>query len=171
MRTPNAFLVAAVALCCTLAVGCGSSSKNSSSSPPTSAATPTSAANASAQCPGTTKPAVSVPKGAPPTTLVSTDLKQGTGAPAKAGDSVTVQYVGVNYADGKQFDASWDHGQPFTFTLGTGSVIAGWDRGVAGMKVCGRRELVIPPSLGYGAQANGPIQANETLVFVIDRVG
>ena len=80
-----------------------------------------------------------------------------------------MQYVGVNYADGKQFDASWDNGQPFSFQLGSGQVIKGWDQGIAGMKVGGRRELIVPPDLGYGAQGSPPaIGPNETLVFVVD---
>ena len=116
-----------------------------------------------------TKPKVTVPKGAPPKSLVTEDLEEGTGAAAKAGDAVTVQYVGVNFKNGKEFDASWDRGEPFTFTLGAGEVIPGWDQGVEGMKVGGRRELVIPPELGYG-QAGAPpaIPPNETLVFVVD---
>jgi peptidylprolyl isomerase len=115
-----------------------------------------------------TKPTITVPSAPAPTSLQSTDLVVGTGAEAKAGDTVTVQYVGVNYADGKQFDASWDRGQPFSFQLGAGSVIEGWDQGVVGMKVGGRRELIIPPSLGYGAQGNGSVAPNETLIFVVD---
>jgi peptidylprolyl isomerase len=106
------------------------------------------------------------------------DLIVGTGAVAESGDNVVVQYVGVNYADGKQFDASWDDGpggtpQPFPFQLGAGQVIAGWDQGIPGMRVGGRRELIIPPSLAYGSDGQGPIGPNETLVFVVDllRVG
>lgn len=146
---------------------CGSSSSSSSADAlqSSSGSTVTSAAAGSAK-----KPTVSVPSGSAPTTLQKTDITVGTGAEAKTGDTVSVQYVGVNYADGKQFDASWDRGQPFTFQLGAGDVIKGWDQGVVGMKVGGRRELVIPPSLGYGNQANGPIVANETLVFVVDLV-
>jgi peptidylprolyl isomerase len=144
---------------------CGSSS-SSSASTESNATTATSAATGGS----TKKPTVSVPSGAAPTTLQSTDITVGTGAEAKTGNTVSVQYVGVNYADGKQFDASWDRGQPFSFQLGAGSVIEGWDQGVVGMKVGGRRQLVIPPSLGYGNQANGPIVANETLVFVIDLI-
>lgn len=118
-----------------------------------------------------TKPTVEVPQGPPPDHLVIKDLKSGNGAEAKAGDHVTVQYVGVLYDGGKQFDASWDRGQPFPFTLGTGSVIPGWDQGVEGMKVGGRRELIIPPNLAYGAQGQPPdIPPNATLVFVIDLV-
>jgi peptidylprolyl isomerase len=116
-----------------------------------------------------TKPTVTVPEGAPPNSLVTEDLEEGTGATAKAGDAVTVQYVGVNYKSGKEFDASWDRGEPFTFTLGAGEVIPGWDQGVEGMKVGGRRELIIPPELGYGPAGAPPaIPPNETLVFVVD---
>jgi peptidylprolyl isomerase len=91
------------------------------------------------------------------------------GKPAKAGDQVTVQYVGISFLNGRQFDASWDRGEPFQFQLGAGSVIPGWDQGVEGMKVGGRRQLVIPPDLAYGPQGSPPtIGPNETLVFVID---
>jgi peptidylprolyl isomerase len=116
-----------------------------------------------------TKPVVEVPSGDPPTELVSTDIVEGDGATAAAGDQVTVQYVGVDYSTGEQFDASWDNGQPFPFQLGGGQVIPGWDQGVEGMKVGGRRELVIPPDLAYGAQGSPPdIAPDATLVFVID---
>jgi len=116
-----------------------------------------------------TKPVVEVPSGDPPTELVSTDIVEGDGATAAAGDQVTVQYVGVDYSTGEQFDASWDGGQPFPFQLGGGQVIPGWDQGVEGMKVGGRRELVIPPDLAYGAQGSPPsIGPDATLVFVID---
>ncbi len=104
------------------------------------------------------------------TTLEGKDIVVGTGTIAQPGDSVTVQYVGA-LTNGTVFDASANHGtQGFTFTLGAGQVIKGWDEGVVGMKVGGERELVIPPSLGYGAQANGPIPANSTLVFEIELV-
>jgi peptidylprolyl isomerase len=117
------------------------------------------------------KPTVEVPKGPAPTHLVVKDLKTGDGAEAKSGDQVSVQYVGVLYDNGKQFDSSWDRGQPFSFQLGGGQVIRGWDQGVAGMKVGGRRELIIPPDLAYGAQGQPPsIPADATLVFVIDLV-
>jgi FKBP-type peptidyl-prolyl cis-trans isomerase len=116
-----------------------------------------------------TKPKVVVPKGAPPKQLVENDLIEGTGDEAKSGDEVTVQYVGVGYETRKQFDASWDRKEPFSFTLGGGEVIPGWDQGVEGMKVGGRRELIIPPDLGYGKAGSPPvIGENETLVFVID---
>ncbi len=118
-----------------------------------------------------TKPTVTVPKGAPPTELVCVELVNGEGAEAKAGDEVEMQYVGVNYKTGKEFDSSWSRNEPFTFTLGQGEVIQGWDKGVEGMKAGGRRELIIPPELGYGASGSPPsIPANETLVFVVDLV-
>ena len=116
-----------------------------------------------------TKPKVTVPEGAPPKKLEIEDIEEGSGAEAKAGDEVSVNYVGVNYKSGKEFDASWNSGTPFTFRLGGGEVIPGWDQGVEGMKVGGRRELVIPPELAYGPEGRPPvIPANETLVFVID---
>jgi peptidylprolyl isomerase len=120
----------------------------------------------------TKKPAVDVPDGNPPKTLESKDLKVGTGAEAVAGKKVTVQYVGVSFSTKKQFDTSWGKGSPFSFTLGAGNVIQGWDEGVAGMKVGGRRQLVIPPDLAYGPSGYPPVIApNETLVFVVDLVG
>lgn len=118
-----------------------------------------------------TKPVVEVPSGEPPTELVTEDLVEGEGAEAKAGDEVTVQYVGVGYKSEEQFDASWDRGEPFTFTLGSNSVIRGWEEGFEGMKVGGRRELTIPPELAYGSQGSPPaIGSNETLIFVVDLV-
>ncbi len=105
----------------------------------------------------------------PPTTLVKKDIVVGDGAEAKQGDTVKVQYVGALYDNGTEFDASWDRNEPFEFALGGGQVIKGWDEGVEGMKVGGRRVLVIPPDLGYGAQGSPPtIPANATLVFVVD---
>jgi peptidylprolyl isomerase len=119
--------------------------------------------------PEATKPKVKVPKGKPPTKLVVKDLKKGTGKEATDGSTVTVQYVGVLYDGGKQFDASWDRGEPFSFPLGAGQVIPGWDQGVKGMKVGGRRELIIPPDLGYGEQGAGAdIPPNAALIFVVD---
>jgi FKBP-type peptidyl-prolyl cis-trans isomerase len=118
--------------------------------------------------PKKTKPKVAVPSGPPPKKLEIKDLEKGSGPGAKPGDEVSVQYVGVDYKSGKEFDASWDRGEPFPFQLGSHSVIEGWEQGLKGMKVGGRRELIIPPQLGYGSQSNGAIPANETLVFVID---
>ena len=118
-----------------------------------------------------TKPVVEVPDGPPPTELETTDLVEGDGPEAAAGDTVSVQYVGVNYSDGSEFDSSWETGQPFEFEVGAGGVIPGWDEGIPGMKVGGRRELVIPPDLGYGEAGQPPdIGPNETLVFVVDLV-
>jgi peptidylprolyl isomerase len=118
----------------------------------------------------TEKPQVAKPPGTPPTELQKTDIVKGKGKAAKAGDTVSVQYVGNSWSTGTQFDASWDRGgEPFTFPLGAGQVIPGWDEGVAGMKPGGRRLLVIPPDLAYGAQSPSPdIGPNETLIFVVD---
>lgn len=118
------------------------------------------------------KPAVAIPAGEPPTSLEVEDLVVGEGAEAVAGSVVTVHYVGVAWSDGGQFDASWDRSEPFGFRLGAGQVISGWDEGVAGMRVGGRRRLTIPPHLGYGdAGAGGVIRGGETLVFVVDLLG
>jgi peptidylprolyl isomerase len=183
-----------VALLATAAVGvaaCGSDNKSTSTAsgpaaaeapatttvqPPdvTVATTPTTSTNTPAK-PQTiskdlkTKPAIPKPTGSPPTKLVIKDIVKGKGKTARVGKNVTVQYVGVSWSTGQQFDASWDRGQPFQFQLGDQHIIRGWNQGVAGMKVGGRRELVIPPELGYGAQGSPPtIAPNETLVFVID---
>ena len=155
-----------IALCLALAAaGCGGGDDSSAGSTEAAAET---AAEAGGE---NTKPKVTVPKGAPPKKLEVKDLEEGTGAEAKAGDEVTVQYVGVNYKSGKEFDASWDRGEPFTFQLGAGMVIPGWDQGVEGMKVGGRRELIIPPELAYGAAGSPPtIKPNATLIFVVDMV-
>ncbi len=119
-----------------------------------------------------TKPSVEIPDGPPPTELVVEDLSVGDGPEATSGTTCTMQYVGVAWSTGQQFDASWDRGQPFSFGLGQGMVISGWDQGVAGMKVGGRRRLTIPPALGYGARgAGGAIKGGETLVFVVDLLG
>lgn len=115
------------------------------------------------------KPVIEVPGEPAPEELVTEDIVEGDGATAAAGDQISVQYVGVDYETGEQFDASWDNGAPFDFELGSGSVIPGWDEGIVGMKVGGRRELVIPPDLAYGAQGQPPdIGPNATLVFVVD---
>jgi peptidylprolyl isomerase len=121
--------------------------------------------------PSNSKPAVAAPAGEPPADLVVDDLEVGTGDAAQAGQNVEVHYVGVAWSTGDQFDASWDRGQTFTFRLGGGQVIGGWDQGVQGMRVGGRRQLTIPPHLGYGERgAGGAIRPNETLVFVVDLV-
>ncbi len=120
-----------------------------------------------------TKPVVTVPAGAAPTKLEIKDLEVGTGATVEAGDTVFVQYVGNGWATKKEFDSSWSRGsQPYEVTnVGKAPVIDGWNQGLIGMKAGGRRQLIIPPSLGYGDQAQGEnIKANDTLVFVIDAV-
>ena len=118
------------------------------------------------------KPEVTIPDGPPPTELVVEDLVVGDGKEATPGTRCTMQYVGHSWSTGKQFDASWDRGEPFSFALGAGMVIQGWDQGVAGMRVGGRRRLTIPPELGYGSRgAGGVIAPNETLVFVVDLLG
>lgn len=109
------------------------------------------------------------PAPAGPGNLVVEDLLVGGGPAAASGDTVTVHYLGT-LANGTKFDSSYDRGQPFTFRLGAGAVIAGWDQGLVGMRVGGRRRLTIPPSLGYGSQANGPIPANSTLVFEVELI-
>ncbi len=118
------------------------------------------------------KPDVTIPDENPPTELVVDDLTVGDGDEAAAGQQVSVHYVGVSWSTGEQFDASWDRMEPFAFGLGRGQVIQGWDEGVQGMKVGGRRRLTIPPEMGYGAAgAGGVIAPNETLVFVVDLLG
>jgi peptidylprolyl isomerase len=115
------------------------------------------------------KPVIEPPTGEPPATLEITDIWVGDGAEATPGNTVTVHYAGVAFSTGREFDASWNRNSPFRFPLGGGQVIAGWDQGVAGMKVGGRRRLVIPPELGYGDRgAGGVIKPGETLVFVVD---
>jgi peptidylprolyl isomerase len=175
----------AAALCATVMIaGCGSSGSSStvtvgnensadnslvtageSKSSTAAATTPTTGALSK-------EPTVTPPSGPPPAKLETKELIVGTGPEAKAGDSVTVNYVGVLYKDGKKFNASWETGKPFTFTLGKGEVIKGWDQGIVGMKVGGRRELIIPASLAYGPAGRPPtIPKNEALVFVVDLLG
>jgi peptidylprolyl isomerase len=185
-RTRIAALVLTAALAL-VAAACGSSTPSAKGSSGSNGTTATSATTlpgttvaAGPQSPiaavseptaagktGTAPPPITVPTGAPPTVLESSDLIKGHGAAAKAGDELTVQYVLVNYATGQQVQSSWG-GQPFSFKLGVGAVITGWDQGVVGMKVGGRRELVIPPALAYQSQAQSGIPANSTLVFVVD---
>ncbi len=118
------------------------------------------------------KPEVTIPDEHPPTELVVDDITVGDGAEAARGHQVRVHYVGVSWSTGEQFDASWDRMEPFSFGLGQGQVIRGWDEGVQGMKVGGRRRLTIPAEMGYGAAgAGGVIAPNETLVFVVDLLG
>jgi FKBP-type peptidyl-prolyl cis-trans isomerase len=188
-------LLAPLAALALLAAGCGGDDKDagsastatdSATTPASTATTPASTVTAAPQATTgeapavanakdlSSKPRIATPAGDPPTALVKKDLVVGRGPAIKAGQLATVQYVGVSWSSGKEFDASWDRGQPFQFPVGRQQVITGWDTGVPGMKVGGRRELVIPADQAYGAQSPGPgIGPNETLVFVIDlkRIG
>jgi peptidylprolyl isomerase len=153
-----------VVLCVALALaGCGDGDDSSSGSTESSA--PTESTPAAKK----TKPKVTVPEAAPPKKLETEEIEEGTGSTAKAGDEVTVQYVGVGYDSEEEFDSSWSGNEPFTFGLGAERVIPGWEQGIEGMKVGGRRELTIPPNLAYGTAGSPPsIGPNETLIFVID---
>ena len=163
-----------------LALGaCGGDDDEASSEQPagetqaqTTAAGPSSTPqDIAADIPKSTKerPELPRPGGTPPEELETLDIVEGDGKTAKEGDKVTVDYAGANWSNGMEFDASWNRGEPFEFTLGGGEVIPGWDQGVAGMKVGGRRLLVIPPDLGYGPQGQPPqIPPDETLMFVVD---
>lgn len=159
-----------VACAALVGVGCGDdddSTTDTAESPTTQAESPAPTESSSGG--KKTKPKVTVPAGAPPKELEIEEIEEGTGPTAEAGDEVTVQYVGVGYDSGEEFDSSWSRSEPFTFGLGAGQVIPGWDQGVEGMKVGGRRELIIPPNLAYGATGSPPvIGPNETLIFVID---
>jgi peptidylprolyl isomerase len=132
----------------------------------------TSPADAEAALKDTSKkPVIPKPTGAPPRKLVKEDVVKGKGPGAKNGDTVVVHYVGMNFSNGQEFDASWDTGSPFPVQLGQGMVIAGWEQGLIGIKKGGRRKLTIPPELGYGAEGYPPdIPPNETLVFMIDAI-
>jgi peptidylprolyl isomerase len=180
---PRSFYVRARLLTLTaallLAVGVAACGGDDNSTEGETAATPAPteapvAPNTDAIAAGITKntkkePQIVTPEGAPPTELITEDIVKGKGKKAKAGDQLTMQYTGYSWSSGEKFDASWGRGEPFVFQLGAGQVIPGWDQGVAGMKVGGRRRLVIPPDLAYGAQGSPPsIGPNETLVFVID---
>jgi peptidylprolyl isomerase len=165
-------LLLACLLLAVFAVACGGDDEKEAAAPtPTATPTPTGSVDATAISKDlSAKPQIAKPAGEPPAELQKQDIVKGTGTPARPGDSVSVQYVGNSWSTGAQFDASWDRGgEPFTFPLGAGQVIAGWDQGVAGMKKGGRRLLVIPPDLAYGAQSPSPdIKPNETLIFVVD---
>jgi FKBP-type peptidyl-prolyl cis-trans isomerase len=157
-----------------LAPSAGATEASVTAAPTTStstAATPT-ATTPKPPSPLSKKPAVAVPSGPAPKTLVVKDLITGTGPQAKPGSNITVNYVGVLYKGGKEFDSSWKRNQTFPFTLGRGSVIPGWDKGLVGMKVGGRRELIIPADLAYGKSGSPPtIPPNAALVFVVDLLG
>ena len=169
-----------------LIAGCGSSSSSSSigvgqenkadealatatSSTPTSTSPTTASVKTPTTGPLSKEPTVTPPSGPAPTKLVTKELIVGTGPEAKAGDSVTVNYVGVLYKGGKVFDASWKRNETFPFVLGKSQVIPGWEQGIVGMKVGGRRELIIPAELAYGAKGSPPtIPPNSALIFVVD---
>jgi peptidylprolyl isomerase len=140
--------------------------------PPASPTSTNNTATTGSSTPPSTAPTVTVPSGPKPTTLEKRDLIVGTGAEATSGRNVRVQYTGVAWSTGRKFDSSWDRGaEPFSFRLGAGMVIPGWDQGVAGMRVGGRRQLIIPPHLAYGERGAGAnIGPNETLIFVVDLV-
>jgi peptidylprolyl isomerase len=164
--------------CAVLVAACGSSKsdetaaapKKTAKSTPTSTPSPAPVGKVKVKGALGAKPKVTITpiNATPPAKLEIKDIAKGHGKKAKPGDTVTVQYDGVLYENGTEFDASWNRGQPFSFPLGAGQVIPGWDKGVAGMKVGGRRVLTIPPDLGYGPQGSGPIPPNSTLVFVVD---
>jgi len=119
----------------------------------------------------TDKPEIDFPDSPPPTDLVIIDITEGDGTEATSGSTVVAHYVGVAHSSGEEFDASYNRGEPLSFRLGVGQVISGWDQGIAGMKVGGRRQLVIPPHLGYGDRGAGSaIAPGETLIFVVDLV-
>ena len=168
----------AVAVTAIAVAGCGStkvspipSGSGSGASVPTPTATTPTATTAAPTGPLAHKPTIARGVGAPLKKLVIHDLIVGKGPAAKAGQTLTMQYVGVLFKNGKQFDASWDRGQPFSFTLGQGSVIPGWDRGIVGMHVGGRRQLIIPASLAYGASGQPPtIPPNSALIFDVDLI-
>jgi peptidylprolyl isomerase len=166
MKTRSLTILAACAAL--LLAGCGEREEESEA--PAQEATPTATAEAAISEDLTTKPAIPAPQGSPPAQLEVEDVVEGDGKRAKAGDQISVQYVGASWSTGQEFDSSWDRGaEPFVFQLGSGNVIPGWDQGLEGMRVGGRRKLTIPPDLGYGAQGSPPaIAPNETLVFVVD---
>jgi len=183
MRTRTTLITTLLALAGLGLAGCGSSTAPGIQAAPSAGATqaaitPTTATSTTATTPTATtpkppsplskKPVVTVPKTPAPAKLVIKDLVKGTGPAAKVGQTVTVNYVGVLYKTGKEFDSSWKTGQPTSFPLSNGGLIAGWVQGIPGMKVGGRRELIIPANLAYGAQGRGTIPPNAPLVFVVD---
>jgi peptidylprolyl isomerase len=173
----NVTALTASLLTALLLASCGNGPKDSRDSASGAApAADTTATTEAAPAPGAKistnlkeKPAIPKPTGSPPTKLEIEDIVTGKGKTAKKGDKVSVQYVGVAFSTGEEFDASWDRGEPFPFTLGASQVIKGWDEGVAGMKEGGRRKLTIPADLAYGPTGQPPsIGPNETLIFVVD---
>ena len=175
----NILRILSVAAVGILLLGCGndggeSAATDSSTEIPTSieiVPTPTPAGDVD-NADLSVKPLVTIPPSSPPTELLIEDLVVGSGSPVGVGDFLIMDYVGVSYSTGLQFDASWDRGSPFPFELGAGRVIQGWDQGIVGMSVGGRRSLTIPPELAYGenGSGSGSIGPNETLVFVVDLI-
>ena len=175
----NILKILSVATAGILLLGCGndggqSAATDSSTEIPTSieiVPTPTPAGDVD-NADLSVKPLVTIPPSSPPTELLIEDLVVGSGSPVGVGDFLIMDYVGVSYSTGLQFDASWDRGSPFPFELGAGRVIQGWDQGIVGMSVGGRRSLTIPPELAYGenGSGSGSIGPNETLVFVVDLI-
>jgi peptidylprolyl isomerase len=166
MKTLLLTLVACAALAF---AACGDDDSSDESANGSTGADSSSSLETSGDASTRSKPKVVLPRGAGPEKLERIDVIEGTGPEAKTGDEVTVHYVGVGLESGKEFDASWDRNEPFTFPLGGGEVIAGWDQGIVGMKVGGQRELIIPAELAYGEEGRPPtIKPNEPLVFVVD---
>jgi peptidylprolyl isomerase len=159
-------LMTASLLCALLAIaGCGGGSSDEATAGATEASAPIKAGGDAAS--DRTQPEVIVPEDDPPGRLVVNDLIEGTGAEAKPGDEVFVNYVAAGYESGEEFDASW--GEQFWYRVGAGYVLTGWDRGTEGMKVGGRRELIIPPELAYGERGLSPVvEPDETVIFVVD---
>jgi peptidylprolyl isomerase len=169
--TRHTHISAALAVAAMAVAGCGSGGSATQADIPAGPAPPPPAApKTSTNLKDTTsKPTVPKPTGKPPTKLVVRDIVPGKGRAAKKGDRLSMQYVGVTFTTGQEFDASWDKGTPFDFQLGKGMVIKGWDQGLIGIKPGGRRELIIPANLAYGAQGQPPsIGPNEPLVFIVD---
>ena len=172
-RSRTALLACGVAVASLVVLAaCGSDTVSTTSDQPatsTTAVSPSTTAKPPRCAPpgATDTPKITAPGGTAPTTLQVKDLTVGTGTEVATGSSVSVDYIGAKFSDGKVFDQSYGRA-PFSLTVGAGSVIKGWDQGLVGMKVGGRRELTIPPDLAYGAQAPGDIGANQTLIFVID---
>lgn len=161
-------------------VACGGDDDSSEGSPPETATSQPETGTATEPTPAeaqealkdtSQKPAIPKPTGSPPRRLVVEDIVKGKGKAAKKGDTVVVNYVGMNFSNGQEFDASWDRGQTFPVTIGQTQVIEGWTRGLVGIRKGGRRKLTIPPELGYGPNGYPPaIPPNETLIFVVDAV-
>jgi peptidylprolyl isomerase len=164
--TSRVLIVPSVVLCAAALAACGSSKAPGVQLAPSAGSTSATVSTPKVPPALSKKPVVNVPKAAAPNHLVIKDLVNGTGQPATKGSTVTVNYVGVLYKNGKEFDSSWSRGQPATFALS--GLIKGWSQGMVGMRVGGRRELIIPPSLGYGSRSQSSIPANSTLVFVVD---